>query len=81
MIMYAICKTEAWQVIGFNKDGTQQILCRARTIDKLITKYAVEVARMVSTGENNILPSFTNIRVWNVEQGFTGLDLPYIKQG
>lgn len=76
--MYAISRAEAFQVIGFNKDGTQMRLCSARTLRHLLTAWGKEVARHEKTGRHNILPTFRKIAVWNVDTGFTGLDLPYI---
>lgn len=77
--MYAITKEQAFQVIGFNKDGTQQILCRSHSLVALLTAWAKELPRFVASGANNILPSFTKITVWNVAEGFTGFDLPFIQ--
>jgi hypothetical protein len=77
---FAIQKNEQWQVIGFNKDGTQQRLYSARSLYHLLNGWSKEVQRRERTGlQNNTLPSYTAIKVWNVEQGFTGLDLPYIQ--
>lgn len=78
IIMYAISKAEAFQVIGFNKDGTQHMLSSAHTLDKLLVEYMKKVVRLESTGVHNFLHTFTKITVWNVDQGFTGFDLPYI---
>lgn len=77
--MYAIGKYESFQVIGFNKDGSQMRLCSAESLEKLLIEWSKNVLRHVSTGVHNILPSFTKITVWNVDTGFTGLDLPYIE--
>lgn len=76
--MGAILNCQAWQVIGFNKDGTQQRLCSAGSLRHLIDAYAREVARHESTGVHNILPTFTRIRVWSVSDGW-GMELPYIQ--
>ena len=76
---FAIQANEQYQVIGFNKDGSQQRLYSARTLRDLLIGWSKEVTRRESLGaHNNTLPTFTAIKVWNVEQGFTGLDLPYI---
>ncbi len=76
---FAIQKNEQWQVIGFNKDGTQQRLYSARSLRDLLIGWAKEVTKREALGaHNNTLPTFTAIKVWNAEQGFTGLDLPYI---
>ena len=77
--MYAITKEQAFQVIGFNKDGSQQILCRANSLMALLSAWAKELPRFVASGADNILPSFSKITVWNVDEGFTGFDLPYIQ--
>ncbi|MGL5468552.1 MAG: hypothetical protein ACRDCT_10260 [Shewanella sp.] len=77
--MYAIQTTEQWQVIGFNKDNTQHKICKAHSLAALLgefTKYwqrakAIPVHR-------EVLDSFKAIKVWNVNQGFTGLELPSI---
>ena len=77
---HAILTCEQWQVIGFNKDGTQQRLYSARSLYHLLNGWSKEVTKRESLGaHNNTLPTFAAIKVWNVEQGFTGLDLPYIQ--
>lgn len=77
---YAIQANEQWQVIGFNKDGSQQRLYSARSLRDLLIGWSKEVTKRESLGaHNNTLTTFTAIKVWNVEQGFTGLDLPYIQ--
>lgn len=77
---YAISKAESFQVIGFNKDGSQHILSSARTLPALLIEYSKKVARLVATGPaNNFLPTFTKITVWSIDAGFTGLDLPYVE--
>ena len=76
---FAIQANEQWQVIGFNKDGTQQRLYSARSLRDLLIGRSKEVSkREALEAHNNTLPTFTAIKVWNVEEGFTGLDLPYI---
>ena len=76
---FAIQKNEQWQVIGFNKDGTQQRLYSARSLRDLLIGWSKEVTQREALGaHNNTLTTFAAIKVWNVEQGFTGLDLPYI---
>lgn len=77
--MFAISKAESFQVIGFNKDGSQQRLCSASSLQKLLADWMVEVVRHESFGVHNILPSFKKITVWNIDSGFTGFDLPYIE--
>ena len=77
---YATQTIEQYQVIGFNKDGTQQRLYSARSLRDLLIGWSKEVTKREALGaHNNTLPTFTAIKVWNVEQGFTGLDLPYIQ--
>ena len=76
---FAIQANEQYQVIGFNKDGTQQRLYSARSLRDLLIGWSKEVTKREALGaHNNTLPTFTAIKVWHVEQGFTGLDLPYI---
>jgi hypothetical protein len=76
---FAIQTNEQWQVIGFNKDGTQQRLYAARSLRDLLIGWSKEVTKREALGaHNNTLSTFTAIKVWNVEEGFTGLDLPYI---
>lgn len=76
--MFAISRAEAYQVVGFNKDGTQMQLCFARSLPQLLRAWTKRVAWYEAMGPHNILPSFRKITVWNVDQGFTCLDLPYI---
>lgn len=79
--MYAIQKCEHWQVVGFNRDGTQQRLYSSHTLRHLLQGYAKLVAQREALGaHNNTLSTYKVIKVWNIEQGFTGLDLPYIPQ-
>ena len=78
--MYAILKNESFQVVAFNKDGSQMILCRTGTLEKLLFAWMERLAHFEASGPDNILPSFIKITVWNVDEGFTGFDLPYIKQ-
>ena len=76
---FAIQANERYQVIGFNKDGTQQRLYSARSLRDLLIGWSKEVTKREASGvHNNTLPTFTAIKVWGVKQGFTGLDLPYI---
>lgn len=77
--MHAISKAEAFQVIGFNKDGTQQTLLSARSLSSLILGWAKEVERHAASGPHNILPTFKKITIWNIEQGWTGVDLDWIE--
>ena len=76
---FAIQTNEQWQVIGFNRDCTQHRLYSARSLRDLLVGWSKEVTKREALGaHNNTLPTFTAIKVWNVEDGFTGLDLPYI---
>ena len=76
---FAIQANEQYQVIGFNKDGTQQRLYSARSLRDLLIGWSKEVTKREALGvHNNTLPTFTAIKVWSVKEGFTGLDLPYI---
>jgi hypothetical protein len=78
--MDAISKAETFQVIGFNKDGSQFVLSSAASLEKLLAEYMLKVVRLEATKHHaNILASFTKITVWNVTDGFTGFDLPYIE--
>ena len=78
-MVFAIQANEQYQVIGFNKDGTQQRLYSARSLRALLIGWSKEVTKREALGaHNNTLPTFTAIKVWNIDQGFTGLDLPYI---
>ena len=78
-MVFAIQANEQYQVIGFNKDGTQQRLYSARSLRDLLIGWSKEVTKREALGaHNNTLPTFTAIKVWNIDQGFTGLDLPYI---
>lgn len=72
---YAILTCEQYQVVGINKDGTQQRLYSARTLRLLRIGWAKEVVKREYTGHHNTLLTFKAIKVWNVEQGFTDLSL------
>ena len=75
-----IGRCEHWQVIGFNRDGTQSRICSAYRLDLLLKQYTKDVARMELQGiADCILGSYNKIIVWNIDEGFTGLELPYIK--
>lgn len=78
--MYAIHTTESWQVIAFNKDNSQQRVCSAHSLSALLsefTKYLQHANAVRVHGE--VLRSFKTIKVWNVDQGFTSLELPHIQ--
>ena len=77
--MYAIHTTSQWQVVGFNKDNSQHRICSAHSLSALLsefTKYLQRAEAIRVHGE--VLRSFKTIKVWNVDQGFTGLELPSI---
>jgi len=77
--MYAISTTEAWQVIAFNKDNTQQRLCFAHSLSGLLTEFSKYLQRAETVRiHGEVLRSFKTIKVWHVDQGFTGLELPHI---
>jgi hypothetical protein len=77
--MYAISTTESWQVIAFNKDNTQQRLCFAHSLPALLSEFTKYLQRADSVRvHGEVLRSFKTIKVWNVDQGFTGLELPSI---
>jgi len=67
-----------YQVIGFNRDGSQLVLVSAPTLYTLLKRYAAKVARLESHPPSNYLPTLKRIRVWNSEDGFTSLEFPYI---
>lgn len=68
--MHAIGNCESFQVIGINKDGSQQRLCSASSAKNLDRAWAKEVARHRKTGPHNILPTFRAILAWGVRDGF-----------
>ena len=76
---FAISKAENFQVIGFNKDGTQHRLFSASSLRHLLIGWAKDITRHEKAGASNILPTFTKIVVWNIEEGFTDIELPYIQ--
>ena len=74
-----IGRCEAWQLIGFNKDGTQLRLFSAYSLPLLLKGWAKEIEKHEKYPQCNILTIFNKIVVWNVDEGFTGLELPYIE--
>jgi hypothetical protein len=77
--MYAIHTINQWQVIGFNKDNTQHAITEAHSFPALLgnfTKYLERAA--IDPLHKEVLESFKVIKVWNVDQGFTGLELPKV---
>ena len=77
--MYAIPSFEQWQVIGFNKDGTQHKICAAHSSLHLLKEFTKYLQRAEANPvHREVLDSFKAIKVWDIDQGFTGLDLPSI---
>jgi hypothetical protein len=68
--MSTIGKSISWQVIGYNKDGTQLRLCSASSRKALMKGWAEDVKRHQAHANTNILPTFVSILVWNVERGW-----------
>lgn len=77
--MHAIQTTEQWQVIGFNRDNTQHKICTAHSLAALLGEFTKHLQRAEAIPvHREVLDSFKAIKVWNVNQGFTGLALPSI---
>lgn len=77
--MYAIHTFEQWQVIGFNKQGEQHNICRAHSLDQLLKEFTKELEKAEKSPlHREVLNSYAKIKVWNVEHGFTSLELPSI---
>lgn len=77
--MYSIHTFEQWQVIGFNKDNTQHRLCSAHSLSALLGEFTQYLQRAEAAPlHKEVLDSFKAIKVWNVDQGFTGLELPKV---
>lgn len=77
--MFAIHSFEQWQVIGFNKNGTQHRVCSAHSLAALLGEFMTYLQRAEAAPlHKEVLESFKALKVWNVKQGFTGLDLPSI---
>ena len=78
--MYAIASTESWQVVAFNRDNTQQRLCSAHSLAQLLKEYTKHLEKAEKAQiHKEVMKSYKIIKVWNVDQGFTGLELPYIQ--
>lgn len=77
--MYAIHSFQQWQVIGFNRDNTQHKICTAHSLAALLREFTKHLQRAEAIPvHREVLDSFKVIKVWNVNQGFTGLELPSI---
>jgi hypothetical protein len=77
--MHAIHTFNQWQVIGFNKDNTQHNICSAHSLSALLGEFTKYLQRAeVAPLHKEVLDSFKAIKVWNVDQGFTGLELPKV---
>lgn len=77
--MYSIHTNESWQVIAFNKDNSQHRVCSAHSLSALLSEFTKYLQRADSVRvHGEVLRSFKAVKVWNVEQGFTGLELPSI---
>jgi hypothetical protein len=76
----AIYKCESFQVVAYNKDGSQSRLYSAGSLGDLLTGYAKVIERMMKHPATvGVMKSYTKIFVWNVDDGFTGLELPFIE--
>ena len=77
--MYAIHTINQWQVIGFNKDNTQHAIIEAHSLPALLSNFTKYLERAATAPlHQEVLESFKAIKVWNVDQGFTGLELPKV---
>ena len=77
--MNAIHTFEQWQVIGFNKDSTQHKICTAHSLAALLGEFTKYLQRAeIAPVHREVLGSFKAIKVWNIDQGFTGLELPKV---
>lgn len=77
--MNVIHTFEQWQVIGFNKDNTQHKICTAHSLLALMNEFTKYLQRAEAVPvHREVLDSFKAIKVWNVNKGFTGLELPSI---
>jgi hypothetical protein len=78
--MYALHTFEQWQVIGFNRDNTQHKLCTAHSLAALLGEFTKYLKRAeIAPVHREVLNSFKAIKVWNIDQGFTGLELPSVE--
>jgi hypothetical protein len=78
--MFSIHSFEQWQVIGFNKDNTQHRICFAHSLSALLLEFSKYLQRADAVPvHGEVLRSFKAVKVWNVAQGFTGLELPNIQ--
>jgi hypothetical protein len=78
--MYAIHTFEQWHVVGFDKQGEQHVICRAPSLEKLLQAFTEELKRAEKAPLHaETLKTYKKIKVWNVDQGFTSLELPHLK--
>lgn len=73
--MYAIPTFEFWQIIGFNKDSTQQKLCSAHSERELMKQWDKLKAKQESLGVHSTLGTYKVVKMWNVDKGFVGGDI------
>jgi hypothetical protein len=77
--MYAIHTFEQWHAVGFNKQGEQHVICRAHSLDQLLKEFSKELEKADKAPlHREALNSYVRSKVWNVEHGFTSLELPKI---
>lgn len=77
--MHAIHSFNQWQVIGINKDNTQHRIASAHSLSALLSEFSKYLQRANAVRvHGEVLRSFKTIKVWNVDQGFTSLELPHI---
>lgn len=70
--MYAIPTFEFWQIIGFNKDDTQQKLCAAHSEKELMKQWDNLKAKQESLGVHSTIETYKVVKVWNAKRGFIG---------
>lgn len=74
----AVYKCESFQVIAYNKDGSQSRLFAAGTLASLITGYSKLLTRMnAHPATVEVMKSYTKIFVWSAKTNGNVLDLPY----
>ncbi|MGL6228618.1 MAG: hypothetical protein ACRC3J_05320 [Culicoidibacterales bacterium] len=67
---------QAFQVIAFEKNGEQKVLCYAASLKALEKEYKKRLAfnaKQVAVCGLDVLASYKVIRLWNVETGFSEL--------
>lgn len=74
----AVYKCEAFQVIAYNKNGTQSRLFAAATLAGLLKGYSKVIERMnAHPATVEVMKSYTKIFVWSSDTNENILDLPY----